>query len=62
MTITDSLNQKRLSISDQLANDIKSQGFRIDDLPFPPLRKEWESFPIIKAIRLAEQRTGIEYV
>lgn len=44
-----------------LSDVIKRQGFDPLDCPSPPIRKEWERFPIVAAIRHAEKVTGVRY-
>lgn len=37
-------------------------GFSIEECPYTPIPKEFESFPIVKAIRRAEKEAGCIYV
>lgn len=40
---------------------LESKGFSIQDCPCCEIQPEWETLPIIKAIRETEQETGEQY-
>ncbi|MCP1674398.1 hypothetical protein J2T57_001500 [Natronocella acetinitrilica] len=45
----------------RIREHIERQGFGWEDCPYTPIRPEWESFPIVEAIRAAEAATGDVY-
>ena len=53
----DSSVQNKLIFSKKL----EDLGFSLNDAPHAPIAPEWESFPIVKAIRKVERETGIKY-
>lgn len=48
-------------IHPKLKKVIEQKGFSMNDCPYTPIKKEWEQFPIIKAIRQAEKETRLTY-
>lgn len=44
-----------------LKEHLSGEGFSWYDAPFPPIRKEWEQFPICKSIRRWEKIAGRDY-
>ena len=50
-----------VSESQKFIKAIRGIGFDFQDCPVCPIREEWEHFPIIKAIRRAEQISGVKY-
>ena len=45
----------------KLEHHMKVLGFNIADVPYAPIQREWERYPIIQALRKAEVSTGVEY-
>jgi hypothetical protein len=44
-----------------LKQAIERRGFCLDDCPYSPVQPAWDGFPIVRAIRDAEQETGKIY-
>ena len=44
-----------------LQNYISELGFDPEDMPYTPIKKEWEEFPIVQAIRAGERELGVVY-
>lgn len=45
----------------RLFEKMRAMGFNPDDIPYLPFKNEWESLPIIKALRKCEALTAIKY-
>lgn len=48
-------------VSKEFVNELANLGFDIIDCPYTPIRKEWEVFPIVKAIRKVEKKLDEVY-
>jgi len=46
----------------KLKHHLDVLGFDIADVPYTPIVREWERYPIIQALRKAEASTNIKYV
>lgn len=48
-------------MTDRFKHELKLLGMDYMDAPFTPILKEWERFPIVKAIRKVERILGEVY-